>query len=130
MRVKQLVPQGQSLRPRTSGSRFLLPWFAVAHRKARLSISELRAAGSSRVSVAMAAPRAGMLEAERASRLVPLCGGGSGAPPLPAAPLLPGPDPREEVGGGMWCGRGAGRSEEGRGKGRGWGTSACQTLPH
>lgn len=64
----------------------------------------------------MAPPRAGMLEAERTSRLVPLCGGGSGAPPP-----LPGLDPPGEGRGWnvVWqgCGEERGGPRQGPGVG-------------
>lgn len=68
----------------------------------------------------MAPLLAGTLEAERAARLAPLGrGGGCALPPRPAAPRLPGPNPREGVKGRVGGCRGAVRREEGRGEGRG-----------
>lgn len=72
---------------------------------------------------------AGMLEAERAAWLVPLCGGAAVRSPRsrPHPASLAGTPGRREKGVG-WQGRG--RREEGPGEGQGWGARACQTLPH
>lgn len=81
----------------------------------------------------MAPLLAGTLEAERAARLVPLGrGGGRALPPRPAAPRLPGPDPREGVKGrvGGLQRRGEVGGGQRRGPGGGGGASARQPLPH
>lgn len=111
-----------------SGTRLFSPLtpgvqaFGAGSVVARRPLAPLHPLGakSSWASVAMAAPRAGMQEAERAAGLAPLCCGGDHALPLlPAASSLPVPNPGsgQRVGCGVAGARGGGRRAEARTRG-------------
>lgn len=130
MRIKQLVLQDQSLRSLYARVQASAPG-VLDVRDTRASPS-FRAPPRSPALQALPWQRrgAGMLEAELAAGLAPLCGGGSGAlSPLPATPSLPGSKPQDGGGGKMWGGEGAGRRGEGQGEAQGRGRLRPPAAP-